>query len=170
MVLTVCDEPEGGRRPLRKRDASHLDELAPITSMSAEYYMNRNDRLLSICSILTILLFSIHMSDDVVRGYEPRGLSNLPGLAIMAVWLSATLLLVGRRTGYVVILLGSLLCCLFPIAHLRGADVTTVVATPGGHFFVWTLFAIGVLAASTATVAAVCLWGTRRTMNAPGRM
>ncbi len=131
--------------------------------------MNQNDRLLSVCSLLTILLFSIHMSDDVVRGYEPRGLSNLSGLAIMAVWLSATLLLIGRRVGYLAILLGSLLCCLFPIAHLRGAGVTSVVATPGGHLFVWILFAIGVLAPCTAALAVLCLWRTRRSLNSSGR-
>ena len=129
--------------------------------------MKRNDLILTISSCVTIFLFTVHVSDDIVRGLEPRGLSNLSGIAIMATWLLATLLLMGRRLGYVAILLGSLLCCLFPVAHLRGAGVTAIVATPGGYFFVWGLMTVGVMAVVTAVVAVVCLWGTRKSGSTP---
>src|SRR5262245_17026758 len=99
--------------------------------------MTRHDLLLTITSLLCILLFSLHLADDVVRGYEPGGLKHWQGMTIMTVWMLATLLLMGRRLGYVIILLACGLTWLMPYAHLRGAGVGgAVAASPGGLFFI----------------------------------
>ncbi len=121
-----------------------------------------NDRLLTITSLLSIVLFSIHLSDDVVRGFEPGGLKHLQGISMMVAWLCATLLFNGRWPGYVVILLGSALATLMPVAHMLGKGLSPVAVTHGGHFFVWTLFAIGVTGAFSVILAVRGLWCLRR--------
>jgi len=53
---------------------------------------------LTIASLLSILLMSFHLSDDVVRGMEPGGTKNIAGVLILAAWLYGTLALAGRRS------------------------------------------------------------------------
>jgi hypothetical protein len=121
-----------------------------------------NDRLLTIASLLSIVLVSIHVSDDVVRGFEPGGFKNLGGIAIMSAWLCATLLLRARRWGYVILILGSALGALMPMAHMMGKGLSPVAATPGGHLFVWTLFALGVSGTLSLVLSIMGLWGLRK--------
>jgi hypothetical protein len=60
-------------------------------------------------SLLSILFMTFHLADDIVRGIEPGGMSTLTGVLILAAWLYGTLVLAGRRSGYVVVLLFSIL-------------------------------------------------------------
>ncbi|HKF41621.1 MAG TPA: hypothetical protein VKG01_00845 [Thermoanaerobaculia bacterium] len=78
--------------------------------------MKQSTRL-TIASLLSILFLSLHLADDIVRGIEKGNLANLTAVPIMVIWLSATLFLAGRRTGYVIILLGSLLGSVVPVIH-----------------------------------------------------
>ena len=55
-----------------------------------------HDRLLTTTSLLAIVLVTFHLADDIVRGFEPGGLKNLTGVAILVVWLYATLVLACR--------------------------------------------------------------------------
>ena len=48
--------------------------------------MNRSV-LLTITSLLSILLMTFHLSDDIVRGFEPGGVKNVIGVLMMVVWL-----------------------------------------------------------------------------------
>ena len=121
----------------------------------------KNDTALTVTSLLTIVLFSLHQAGDVVRGIEPGGLKNLQGMSILVVWGAATLLLMGRRLGYVIILLGSLLTTLMPVSHLMGKGVGAIAASPGGFFFVWTLYAIGVVAPLSVLLSVRGLWLSR---------
>lgn len=57
------------------------------------------DNTLTITSLLAIVLMTFHLTDDVVRGFEPGGLKNLIGVLILVVWLYATLVLAGQRSG-----------------------------------------------------------------------
>src|SRR5689334_3236036 len=68
----------------------------------------RENIILTITSLLLILLLTFHLADDIVRGYEKGGLSNLTAVPIVVVWLYATLLLAERRSGYIINLLLSL--------------------------------------------------------------
>lgn len=114
---------------------------------------------LIITSLLTILLLTVHLSDDIVRGYEKGQLSNLIAVPIVVLWLYATLVLAGRRSGYVVILLGSLLSMFVPYIHMRGNGIGRAAATSGGFFFAWTLIAIAVTSLFSAVL---CLRGLIR--------
>jgi hypothetical protein len=121
--------------------------------------MKRND-ILTITSLLSILFFTLHLTDDIVRGFEPGGFKNISPILILVVWLYGTLVLTGRRSGYIIILLGSLLASLMPLAHMRGAGFVggRVANSSGKFFFVWTLFAIGVTALFSVILSVRGLW------------
>jgi hypothetical protein len=114
---------------------------------------------LTIASLLSILFTTFHLTDDIVRGMEPGTLSSLIALPILAVQLYATLVLAGKRSGYVLILLGSLLGLLVPVIHMRGMGVGGAIATSNGaFFFIWTLLALGVTALFSVILSARGLW------------
>src|SRR2546421_10924149 len=85
--------------------------------------------MLTIASLLSILFFTFHLADDIVRGFEPGKLSNLPALPIFVVWLYGTLVLAGRRSGYIITFLGGLFSLVVPLAHMRGKGVGSPVAS-----------------------------------------
>ena len=125
--------------------------------------------MLTITSLLSILFFTFHLTDDIVRGVEKGGLSNLiGGVLISVVWLCGTLLLAERRLGYVIMLLGSLLSLGVPVLHMKGAGVGVAsgIAKSSGAFFVWTLIALGVTAIFSVILSARGLgslqWGQPR--------
>ena len=116
---------------------------------------------LTIASLLSVLFFTLHLADDIVRGFEPGKLSNLPALLIFVVWLYGTLVLAGRRSGYIITFLGGLFSLVVPLAHMRGKGVGVASSIPnssGAFFFVWTLIAIGVTGLFAAVLSARALW------------
>lgn len=121
--------------------------------------MKRSD-ILTITSLLSIVLTTFHLSEDVVRGFEPGGLKNIIGVCILVVWLFATLVLAGRRSGYIIILLGSILGTLAPIAHMLRAGLVggRIANSSGMLFWVWTLIALQVTALFSIVLAALGLW------------
>jgi hypothetical protein len=122
--------------------------------------------MLTITSLLSILFLTLHLTDDIARGWEPGGLSNLiGGVLISVVWLYGTLVLAERRSGYIIILLGSLLGVGVPYIHMRGKGVgvaSGIANSSGGFFFVWTLIALGVTALFSVILSARGLWSLRR--------
>jgi len=134
----------------------------------------KNSVMLTITSLLSILLLSLHVTDDIVRGFEKGGVSNLTAVPIFVVWLYGTLVLAERRSGYIITLLGGLFSLVVPIAHMRGKGVgiTSSIGNSSGHFFfVWTLIAIGVTGLFSVILSARGLWslkrGQSRSPNAP---
>jgi hypothetical protein len=116
--------------------------------------------LLTIASLLSILFLTFHLSDDIIRGMEKGGTSNLVAVPILVFWLYGTLVLAERRSGYVIILLGSLLGLAIPVVHMSGAGVGAQVAKApnGGFFFIWTMIALGVTALFSVILSARGLW------------
>src|SRR5258705_2605875 len=118
--------------------------------------------MLTIASLLLVLLLTFHLADDIVYGFEPGGLSNLVGgVLITVVWLYGILVLGERRSGYIIMLLGSLFSLVVPIVHMKGkgVGVTSRLGNTSGHFFfVWTLIAIGVIGLFSAILSARGLW------------
>jgi hypothetical protein len=116
--------------------------------------------MLTITSLLSILFFTFHLSDDIVRGMEPGGVKNISGVLIMVVWLYGTLVLAERRSGYIIILLGSILGSGVPVAHMMGSGlVGGRIANSGGIFFwVWTLITLQVTAIFSLILSARGLW------------
>ena len=114
---------------------------------------------LIIASLLSILFMTLHMTDDIVRGMEPGTLFDLVLVPILAVWLYGTLVLAERRSGYVIILLGSLLSLVVPVIHMKGAGVGGAIAkSSGAFFFIWTLVALAVTALFSVLLSARGLW------------
>lgn len=118
--------------------------------------------MLTVASLLMVLFLTFHLAGDIVYGFEPGGISNLVGLVLISVvWLYGTLVLAERRSGYIIMLLGSLFSLVVPIIHMKGkgVGVASRLANTSGHFFfVWTLLAIGVLGLFSAILAARELW------------
>lgn len=126
----------------------------------------KDNLMLTIASLLSILFTSFHHVDDVVRGMAPGGFSNLIPVLFLLVWLYGTLVLAGRRSGYVIILVLSLLASGLPVIHMRGSGLVGGVAKRSGDFgeffFVWTLIALGVTALFSVILSARGLWSLRR--------
>ncbi len=124
-------------------------------------YQMKHNVMLTIASLLSILFFTFHLVDDIVRGFEKGGVSNLAAVPIFVVWLYGTLVLAERRSGYVIILLGSLLSLAVPVLHMKGKGVgvaSGIANSSGGFFFVWTLIALGVTALFSVILSAHGLW------------
>ena len=117
--------------------------------------------MITIASLLSILLLTFHLTDDIVRGMEKGGATNLTAVPIFVVWLYGTLVLFERRSGYIITLLGWLFSLVVPLAHMRGkgVGVTSSIGHSSGHFFfVWTLIAIGVTGLFSVILSARGLW------------
>jgi hypothetical protein len=119
----------------------------------------KHNILLVVASVLSILFMTFHMTDDIVRGMEPGKLLDLIVVPVLAVWLYGTLVLAEKRSGYVIILLGSLLGLIVPVIHMKGAGVGgTLAKSSGAFFFIWTLIALGVTALFSVLLSARALW------------
>ena len=121
----------------------------------------KNTRLLTITSLLSILLSTLHVTDDIVRGISKAEPSNI-ALVVLAVFLYGTLVLAERRSGHVIMLLVGLFAAAMPVIHMRGARYPEIATSPGGFFFVWTLWALGGLGGLTLILSTRGLWNLRR--------
>jgi hypothetical protein len=137
------------------------------TDLTSKGPIERN-LILTIASLSTILLFSFHLTDDIARGFEPGGFKHISGILTMVAWLYGTLMLAGKRSGYVVILLGSILGALMPLAHMRGVGLVggRIAGSSGVFFWVWTLLAVGVTATFSVLLSARGLY---QSLTAPRR-
>lgn len=126
--------------------------------------MKRNS-VLPVTSLLAILLASFHLVDDIAYGSEKGVATDLLMIALLAVWLYGTLVLAERRSGQVIMLLGSLLGLGIFLIHLTGTGGLagmTIGKLSGTFFFVWTLFALAVLCVVSLMVSAQELWNLLR--------
>lgn len=126
----------------------------------------KNSTMLTITSLLSVLLFTFHLTDDIVRGFEPGGLNNLiGGSLIMVIWLFGALVLTERRSGQIIMLLGSLLAFGVAVIHMKGKGVgiTSGIANSSGGFrFVWMLITLGVTGLFSAVLSVRGLWSLQR--------
>ncbi|HLW81210.1 MAG TPA: hypothetical protein VKS20_04130 [Candidatus Acidoferrales bacterium] len=114
--------------------------------------------MLTIASLLSILLLLLHITDDIVRGLDKVGpISNI-ALAVVAVLLYGTLVLAERRSGYTSTLVVGIFAVGMPAIHLRGTGIANIVKTSGGFFFLFTLFALGVIGVFTIILSVRGLW------------
>ena len=117
--------------------------------------------VLVVTSLLSILLLTLHVSDDIVRGISKAEPSNT-ALLVLVVLLYGTLVLAERRSGHVIMLLVGLFAAGMPVIHMRGAHYPEIARSAGGFFFVWTLWALGGIGGFTFVLAARELWNRRR--------
>jgi biotin transporter BioY len=123
--------------------------------------MSRNNVLVTIASLLSILLLTLHVTDDIVRGISKAEPANT-ALIVLAVFLYGTLVLNDRRSGHVIMLLVGLFAAGMPVIHMRGAHYPEIARSAGGFFFVWTLWALGGLGGLTFILSARGLWSLIR--------
>lgn len=117
--------------------------------------------ILTVTSLLAILLSSIHVSQDIIRGADSWGRQSLVGVLILVVWLYGTLVLAERRSGLVIMLVGGLLAAAMPVIHSR-----VNLAKSGAFLFIWTLFALGATGSLSVILAVSGL--RRRQLGEPG--
>ena len=120
---------------------------------------------LTIASLLSILLFSLHWSEEIARGIEPGTLSGAGGLLILAVWLCGTLVFSDRRLGLVIILLGAILSSGVPVLHMTGRGLVggrIATNSSGALFWVWTNVALGASGMLSVVLSVRALWNSRR--------
>lgn len=117
--------------------------------------------ILVVASLLSILLLTLHITDDIVRGISKAESSNT-ALIVLAFLLYGTLALAERRSGHVIMLLVGLFAAAMPVIHMRGVHYGEIARSSGGFFFVWTLWALGGLGGLTLILSTRGLWSLRR--------
>jgi hypothetical protein len=129
--------------------------------------------MLTISSLLSILFLTFHLSYEIARGMEPGGINTLIGVLILVVWLYGTLMLAERRSGYIIILLGSLLGSGVPVLHMMGSGLVggKIAGSSAVFFWVWSNMALDVTAIFSVILSARGLWsmqwGQSRSSNNP---
>ena len=128
--------------------------------------------VLTTASLLTILLMTIHMTGDILFRMAPAGLVNLLVVFIFVVQLYGTLVLAGRRAGYIIIFLGSVLGLVIPVIHMKGTRGIIggdIGNSSQAFLFVWTLLALGITATFSIILSARALLSLpwRRSRRAP---
>jgi hypothetical protein len=124
----------------------------------------KHNTMLTITSLLSILLVTLHLTSDTVHarvGTPEAGGSTLVAVPILVVWLYGTLVLSERRSGHIIMLVGSLLALLMPVAHVIGAGGVfhgAIARSSPAFLFVWTLHALGVTGMFSLILSARVLW------------
>ena len=127
--------------------------------------------ILVITSLLSILFMTLHLTSDALRaraGTPEAGGSTLVAVPILALWLYGTLMLSERRSGYIIMLIGSLIALGMPAIHVMpaaGVFHAVLVKSNGDFIFVWTLHALGVLGMFSLILSVQGLWSLRRSQR-----
>ena len=135
-----------------------------MNESSRERFQMKQAVILTLTSLLSILLFTFHFADDIARGIEEGNLIDYTGVLIVAVWLYATLVLAGRRSGLVIILLFSIGAAGITALHMSGAGLAggRIAGSSGVFFRVWTLLTLGATGIVSAVLSVHGLWSLRR--------
>jgi len=128
----------------------------------------KQNLLLTITSLLTILLLTLHLTSDTIHarvGTPEAGGSTLVAVPVLVLLLYGTLVLGERRSGLIIMLIGSIIGLGMPIIHVMGAGGIfhgQIAKSSPAFLFVWTLHALGVTGMFSLILAARALWSLRR--------
>ncbi len=122
--------------------------------------MRQND-LLSATSILSVLLLALHISQDIVFGFDRAGLNHLAGVAILLVIVCGAVLLRERPSGEVIMLLGGVIAAGMMPLHMRNGLRPEFLDKSGALLFIWTLYVLGVTGAFSVVLAVRALLARR---------
>ena len=114
--------------------------------------MKQSD-LLSATSIFSVLLLALHISQDIVFGFDRAGLNHLVGVAILLVIVCGAVLLRERALGKVIMLLGGLMATGMLPLHMRNGLRPEFLERSGALLFIWTLYVLGVTGAFSVILA-----------------
>lgn len=121
------------------------------------------DRMPVWLASIIVMLLLIHLSGDIVYGFE-RGNTILAIATVIAgAWLGAVIAL-GPRPGYALVLLVSCLAPAVSLIHMSGTGVAEDVEGTGiGLFvFIWTMTALGAIAPVSIVLSLQGLWRHRK--------
>ena len=128
----------------------------------------KHNLMLTITSLLSILFMTFHLTSDTLHakvGTPEAGGSTLIAVPIPVAWLHGTLVLAERRSGYIIMLVGSLLGLAIPVIHVMGAGGVfrgEIAKSSPAFLFVWTLHALGVTGMFSLILSARGLWSLQR--------
>ena len=128
----------------------------------------KHNLTLTITSLLSILFMTFHLTSDTLHakvGTPEAGGSTLVAVPILVVWLYGTLVLAERRSGYVIMLVGSLLGLAMPVIHVMGAGGIfrgQIAKSSPAFLFVWTLHTLVVTGLFSLILSVRGLWSLRR--------
>ena len=125
----------------------------------------KNDVMLTVASLLLILFVTFHLSDEIARGMERGGLNMVIPVLVLAVWLYGTLVLAGRRSGYIIMLGASIVRTGVPIFHMAGKGLAGGRIAPnssGAFLWVWQNFTLCVTALFSVILSVRGRWRLRR--------
>lgn len=123
---------------------------------------------LTITSLLSILFMTFHLTQDTLHakvGNPEAGGSTLVAVPVLVVWLYGTLVLTERRSGYVIMLVGSILAMGMPVIHVigpRGIFSGEMAKYSGAFLFFWTFFVLGVTGMFSLILSLRGLWSLQR--------
>jgi len=125
--------------------------------------MKQSD-LLSLTSILSVPLLALHISQDIVFGFDRAGLNHLVGVGILFVLLCGAVPLRERPLGKVIMLLGGVMAAGMLPLHMRNGLRPEFLEKSGALLFIWTLYVLGVIGALSILLAVQAL-RARRTVS-----
>ena len=124
---------------------------------------------LTITSLLSILFLTFHFTSDTLRaraGSPEAGGSTLVAAPILVLLLYGTVVLAGRRSGSIIMLIGGIIAFAMPIMHVSfsAGMFQGVLAKGNGDFLVvWTLHMLGLTGIFQCLLAARALSGRKPT-------
>lgn len=129
--------------------------------------MKRN-LMSTITSLLSILFMTFHLTQDTLHaraGTPEAGGSTLVAIPALVVWLYGALVLADRRSGHVIMLVGSILSAGMPVIHVigpKGIFAGEFAKYSGAFLFFWTFFVLGVSGMLSLILSVRGLWSLRR--------
>ena len=128
--------------------------------------------MLTAASLLTIVFMTLHLTGDILFKMSPAGFINLLAVFIFVGQLYGTLVLGGRRAGYIIIFLCSALGLFISVIHMKGTRglIGGDIGNSGQAFlFVWTMLALGITSTFSIVLSARALLSLpwRRSRPAP---
>ena len=114
--------------------------------------------LLTVTALISLLLLTLHFTQDMVLGLDTPGPMNLIGIAIVVVFAIGPLLVRERIAGRILIVLGGLGSLGMAVLHMQGRSFPEIVRGPGGFFFFWTLLMLGVFGILSLIMVVLEFW------------
>ena len=125
----------------------------------------KHNRLLVGISLVSVVLLALHISQDIIFGFDRAGLNHLVGVAILLVITCGAVLLPHRRLGQVIMLVGGLMAAGMLPLHMRNGLRPDFLEKSGALLFLWTLYVLGVMGFFAVILAAGAL--VRRRSDGP---
>ena len=113
----------------------------------------KQDDLLSAASLLSVLLLTLHISQDIFFSFDPWGLHHLVGVVILIVVACGAILLREQTSGKVIMLFGGVMAAGMLPLHMRNGLRPEFLEKSGALLFIWVLYALGVTGGLTVVLA-----------------